>query len=86
MVLKDCFIAYEEWVPEKKAELRRISLALRREGILTMEDLCAIQRASPEEIIKIRGIGEKSALLTQAICKQYEDCRLLIANGGGVIK
>lgn len=74
MVVKEYFIACEEWMPEKKTELRRISLALRREGILTMEDLCARQRAAPEEIVKIRGIGEKSALLTQAICRRYEDC------------
>ena len=72
MVVKDYFIACEERLSEKKSELRRISLALRREGILTMEDLCARQRATPEEIIKIRGIGEKSALLAQAICRQYE--------------
>ncbi len=73
MVVKEYFIACEVWFPERKAELRRISLALRREGILTMEDLCARQRASPEQMTKIRDIGEKSAQLIAELCKQYED-------------
>lgn len=73
MVVKDYFIACEERLPERKAELRRISLALRREGILTMEDLCARERASPARMTKIRNIGEKSAQLIAELCKQYEN-------------
>lgn len=80
MVVNEYFIACEEVFPKKKAELRRVSLALRREGILTMEDLCAMQRASPEEIIKIRGIGEKSALLIAELCSKYEDNEQLTVN------
>ena len=73
MVVKDYFIACEERLPERKAELRRISLALRREGILTLEDLCARQRASSAQMTQIRNIGEKSARLIAELCKQYED-------------
>lgn len=73
MVVKEYFIACEEVFPEKKAELRRISVALRREGILTMEDLCARQRASPQQMTQIRNVGEKSTQLITVICKQYED-------------
>ena len=71
--LKEGFTAWEEKFPGKQAELRRISLSLRREGIVTMEALCQTQRENPEKIIEIRNIGKKSAELIAVICRQYED-------------
>lgn len=73
IVVKDYFSACEERFPEKKSELRRISLYLRRGGVLTMEALCQMQRETPEKVMAIRDIGEKSSKLIAVICRQYED-------------
>ena len=72
-MVKEYFTACEERFPEKKSELRRISLYLRRGGILTMEALCQMQREAPEKVTEIRDIGKKSTQLITVICKQYKD-------------
>ena len=72
-MVKDYFAACEESFPERKSELRRILLYLRRGGILTMEALCQMQRETPEKVTEIRDIGKKSIQLIAVICKQYED-------------
>ncbi|MDD2972142.1 MAG: hypothetical protein PHE02_08445 [Lachnospiraceae bacterium] len=75
IVVKDYFTACEERFPEKRSELRRISLCLRRGGILTMEALCQMQRETPEKVTAIRDIGEKSSKFIAVICRQYEDSK-----------
>ncbi|MDD3141768.1 MAG: hypothetical protein PHX08_22775 [Lachnospiraceae bacterium] len=73
MMVKDYFVACEDRFPDKKSELRRISLYLRRGGILTMGALCQMQRETPEKVTTIRDIGEKSSKFIAMICSQYED-------------
>ncbi|MDD3252808.1 MAG: hypothetical protein PHV18_09630 [Lachnospiraceae bacterium] len=72
-MIKEYFTACEETFPGRQVELRRISLSLRRAGIVTMETLCRMQRENPENIKEIRNIGGKSAELIAVICRQYED-------------
>lgn len=75
IVVKDYFSICEKRFPEKKSELRRISLSLRRDGILTMEALCQMQWETPEKVKTIRNIGEKSSKFIAEICRQYEDSK-----------
>ncbi|MEG0895541.1 MAG: hypothetical protein RSE93_07470 [Oscillospiraceae bacterium] len=74
-MVKEYFYACEEKFPEKRSELRRISLALRREGILSMEVLCQMQKQGFPQMAKIRNIGEKATQLILSICEQYEEER-----------
>lgn len=71
-MVKEYFAACRGAYPEQRAELQRISLALRREGIHTMDQLCALQRAGPDGLLAIRDIGEKSLALIARVCARYE--------------
>ena len=53
-MVKAYFTACEQAFPAQRAQLRRLSLALRRSGVERMEQLCALQRAGPETLLKIR--------------------------------
>ena len=71
-MVKAYFTASEQAFPAQRAQLRRLSLALRRSGVERMEQLCAMQRAGPEGLLEIRSIGEKSLPLIAAVCARYE--------------
>ena len=71
-MVKAYFTACEQAFPAQRAQLRRLSLALRRSGVERMEQLCAMQRAWPEGLLELRSIGAKSLPLIAAICAQYE--------------
>ena len=74
-MVKAYFTACEQAFPAQRAQLRRLSLALRRSGVERMEQLCALQRAGPETLLKIRSIGEKSLPRIAAVCARYEENR-----------
>lgn len=71
-MVKEYFIAYEQQFPEHRSELRRISLSLRRGGVETMSKLCQMYTGSPERLLQIRSIGEKSIELIGEVCRQYQ--------------
>ena len=75
-MVKGYFAACEQAFPAQRAQLRRLSLALRRGGVDTMEQLCALQRAGPKGLLAIRSIGEKSLPLIAAVCARYEENRI----------
>lgn len=75
-MVKAYFTACEQAFPAQRAQLRRLSLALRRSGVERMEQLCALQRAGPEGLLEIRSIGEKSLPLIAAVCARYEANRI----------
>ena len=75
-MVKAYFTACEQAFPAQRTQLRRLSLALRRSGVERMEQLCAMQRAGPETLLKIRSIGEKSLPLIAAVCARYEANRI----------
>lgn len=74
-MVKGYFAACEQAFPAQCAQLRRLSLALRRSGVERMEQLCALQRAGPEGLLEIRSIGAKSLPLIEAVCARYEENR-----------
>ncbi len=71
-MVKDYFKACEKRFPKFQSELRRISLALRREQIVTMEQLCDLQKSNPEDLLAVRSIGEKSSALIEIVCAEYQ--------------
>ena len=80
-MVKAYFTACEQAFPAQRTQLRRLSLALRRSGVERMEQLCALQRAGPETLLKIRSIGEKSLPLIAAVCARYEENRTTSQGG-----
>lgn len=74
-MLKDYFIACEACFPERRSQLRRLSLALRRERINTMEQLCHLQQTGPDALLALRSIGTKSLDLIEQVCNRYESER-----------
>lgn len=72
-MVKAYFAACEQAFPAQRTHLRRIALALCRGGVERMEQLCALQRAAPEELLAIRSIGEKSLGLIAQVCARYEE-------------
>ncbi len=73
MTIKDYFSSFEGSFSSSKSELQRISVALRRENIVLMEDLCKIYRESPGEIAAIRNIGEKSMGIVTQLCIEFKE-------------
>ena len=71
-MVKEYFIAYEQQFPDQRSELRRISLALRRNGIETMPELYQMYRDNRKQLLQIRSIGEKSVRLIGKLCSVYE--------------
>ena len=71
-MVKAYFTACEQAFPAQRAQLRRLSLALRRSGVERMEQLCALRRAGSEGLLCIRSIGAKSLPLIAAVCARYE--------------
>lgn len=80
-MVKGYFAACEQAFPAQRAQLRRLSLALRRSGVERMEQLCALQRAGPAGLLSIRSIGAKSLPLIAAICARYEENQTLSQGG-----
>ena len=80
-MVKAYFTACEQAFPAQRAQLRRLSLALRRSGVERMEQLCAMQRAWPEGLLELRSIGAKSLPLIAAICARYEENQKLSQGG-----
>ena len=72
-MVKGYFAACEQAFPAQRAQLRRLSLALRRSGVERMEQLCALQRAGPKGLLELRSIGTKSLPLIEAVCARYEE-------------
>ena len=75
-MIKDYFALGATRFPEQRTQLRRVSLALRREQIHTMEQLCRLRADSPEGLLSIRAIGAKRLGLIEAVCRQYESDRV----------
>ena len=51
--------AYCTAYPERRSELKRLCLALRRGGVDSMERLSALYRTAPEQLLTIRDIGSE---------------------------
>ena len=68
MCLKDIFNAYAVRSPDKRTIIHKTSLALRRGGITTMEQL---QELSPETLSQMRDIGPKRMMLIRDILQDY---------------
>lgn len=66
------FARCEEALPRSRTELRRTALALRRNGVETMEELCLLQRQEPKQLAAFRDVGTKSLALIRAVCADYE--------------
>lgn len=74
-MLKDYFSRCESKFPKQRAQLRQVSLALRREQVSTMEQLCQLFRDAPESLAAIRSIGGKRLIIIEQVCRAYEaDC------------
>lgn len=71
-MLKAYFACCEERFPGQRAQLRQISLALRRAQIDTMEQLCRLCRNEPGTLTAMRSIGTKRLKLIEQVCRQYE--------------
>lgn len=71
-MIKEFFAYCEARFPEQRAQLRQISLALRREQINSMEQLCRLCRDDPGTLTAIRAIGAKRLELIRQVCTQYE--------------
>ena len=80
-MVKAYFAACEGEFPAQRAQLLRLSLALRRGGVERMEQLCAMQRAGPEGLLAIRSIEAKSLPLIAAVCARYEKTRTPLQGG-----
>ncbi len=74
--VKEAFACYESYMPSEGAETRRVSFALRRNGIDTMEQLCGMRRGNPEALKTLRDIGPKRLMLIDKICQLYETGQL----------
>ena len=61
----------EESMPESRTTLRRSAHALRRSGLVTMEELCELQRRAPEKLADTRGVGVMGVDLIAGICGSY---------------
>ena len=84
-MVKGYFAACEQAFPAQRAQLRRLSLALRRGGVERMEQLCALQRAGPEGLLELRSIGAKSLPLIEAVCARYEENRIIHRHEGSTV-
>lgn len=71
-MIKEYFARYEENSPEQRAQLRQVSLPLRRDQIDTMEHLCRLCRNNPDRLRAIRSISAKRLGLIEQVCRQYE--------------
>lgn len=80
-MVKAYFTACEQAFPSQRAQLRRLSLALRRGGVEHMEQLCALKQAGPERLLEIRSIGVKSLPLLAAVCARYEENKTFSQGG-----
>lgn len=81
-MIKDYFARCEARFPAQQAQLRQVSLALRREQVNTMEQLCLLFRSDPGALSAIRSIGTKRLGIIEQVCRQYEaDCRAAAQHG-----
>lgn len=71
-MVKQYFAACERAFPAQRTHLRRLSLALCRGGVETMEALYALRQAQPEKLLEIRSVGAKSLPLIEKVCRRYE--------------
>ncbi len=81
-MVKDYFARCEGRFPDKQAQLRQVSLALRREQVNTMEQLCRLCRSDPAALSAIGSIGAKRLGLIEQVCREYEADRLAPAQNG----
>ena len=72
MKLKEYFSHCEEKLPQSRKELRRICFALRRNGVVTMEELCLLRVQEPKKLAEFRDVGAKSLAVIYEICSKYE--------------
>ena len=68
-MIKDDFARCEALFPEQRTQLRQIALALRREQVNTMEQLCWLFQNSPESLA---GIGEKRMKVIEQVYRAYQ--------------
>lgn len=73
MKIQDYFMLCEEKIPEKRTDLRRISFALRRGGVDTLEQLLAMYQQYPEEISKLRDVGTQSIVIINQVIQLLEE-------------
>lgn len=73
MELKKYFILCEGKNLANPTSLRRISLALRRNGIIKMDELYQMMENSPEQILDFRDIGVKSVDIIKEVCVLYKE-------------
>lgn len=71
-MVKEYFARCEQRFPQQRAQLRQVSLALRREQISTMDQLCRLCRTAPAMLAEVRSIGTKRLGLIRQVCTQYE--------------
>ena len=72
MELKSFFEGYEKLKPGKRTMLRSTSLALRRNGIDTMEKLAAMYEKNPQALVAVRDIGPGRLRLIGTLVRDYE--------------
>ena len=71
-MIKDDFARCEALCPEQRTQLRQIALALRREQVNTMEQLCWLFQNSPESLAGMRSIGEKRMKVIEQVYRAYQ--------------
>ena len=79
MELKSFFEGYEKLKPGKRTMLRSTSLALRRNGIDTMEKLTALYEQYPKTLEAVRDIGPGRLRLIGTLVRDYE---VMVTNRG----
>ena len=72
MEIKNFFTLCEGQTSLKRKELRRASLALRRNGVETMDELCHMMENSPKQLSSLRDVGVKSFELIKEVCFIYK--------------
>lgn len=75
MELKSFFEGYERLKPGKRTMLRTTSLALRRNGIDTMEKLISLYEKNPGVLGSFRDIGPGRLRLIGTLVRDYEVMR-----------
>jgi len=64
-------------VPDaQKGLARRAGMDLCRGNVSTMSELCDLCEQSPEKLLEIRNIGEKTAALILEVCAVYKEEKL----------
>lgn len=71
MEFKDDFELYEAVMPAKRADIRRKSLVLRRNGVTTLEEIRRLFMKQPDTLSGFRGIRSQGMTLITEILDYY---------------